>query len=80
MNSNSRTDELKDNLIKEREIVTHSSPGFSYLGLDIVCPLPIISQLCKIAKYVKTIDDIEVPGLRPQLYDRFFGVISIALQ
>jgi len=73
-------DELKDNLIKEREIVTRSSPGFSYLGPDIVCPLPVISQLCKIAQNVKTIDDIEVPGLRPQLYDRFFGVIGIVLQ
>ena len=73
-------DELKRNLIKEREIITLSSPGFSFLGPDIVCPLPIICQLCKIAKYVKTIDDIKVPGLRPQLYDRFFGVISNVLR
>ena len=72
-------DELLSKLTKERDNICCSSAGFSYLGPDIVCPRPVINQLCKIAKSVHTIDDIKIPGLRPQLYDKFFEIISNAL-
>ena len=60
-------DELLSKLTKLRDNICCSSAGFSYLGPDIVCPRPVINQLCKIAKSVHTIDDIKKPGLRPQL-------------
>ena len=72
-------DELLSKLTKERDNICRSSAGFSYLGPDIVCPRPVINHLCKIAKSVHTIDDIKIPGLRPQLYDNFFEIISSVL-
>ena len=68
--------ELLSRLTKERDIICCSSAGFSYLGPDVLCPHSVINQLCKIAQSVHTIDDIKIPGLRPQLYDKFFEIIS----
>ena len=70
-------DQLRENLITERNKIISSSPGLTWLGPDHVCNDRVISGICERAHLIKTISDLSsVPGLWRQLYEPMYNVIS----
>ena len=70
-------DELYEALVIAREQVVTTNSGLRMLGPQVVCSNRVISDLCKKAGHIKSVDDLKCfKGLRTDLYDFFFNVIS----
>ena len=70
---------LKQQLIAERDKYLEENPCFYSIGANFVCPDVTIDELCSQAEYIKTCSDISLFGVRSDLKDRFFNVISSVL-
>lgn len=70
-------DELYEALLVAREQVVTTNSGLRMLGPQVICSNRVISDLCKKAGHIKSVDDLKCfKGLRTDLYDFFFNVIS----
>ena len=70
---------LKDKLVEEREKILAERPGFSFLGLDSICPNLTIDELCKQSRYILSITDMQLFGIKPEFKNRFFNIIKTAV-
>ena len=70
---------LKERLYAERKAYIDENPCLSMLGVDFVCPDSTIDELCLQAEYLETASDISLYGIRTDIKDRFFNVISDVL-
>ena len=70
---------LKECLYAERKAYIDENPHLSMLGIDFVCPDSTIDELCSQAEYLETASDISLYGIRSDIKDRFFNVVSDAL-
>ena len=69
-------DELYEALVTAQEQVVTNS-GLRMLGPQVVCGDRVIHNLCKKAGRIQSVDDLKYfKGLRSDLYDLFFSVIS----
>ena len=60
-----------------RDQVVTTNSGLRMLGPEVVCSNRVISDLCKKAGNIRSVDDLKsFRGLRTDLYDFFFNVIS----
>ena len=50
-------------------------PSYEILGSQHVCPDSVIAELCLRAKYVTSVDHLEMSFLRPELKSRFNDVM-----
>lgn len=66
---------LRKRLLRERAVITSSTLGYQMLGQEVILPTKCIEQLCKKARYIKSIDDIRLPGIRTSLLERLYIVI-----
>ena len=70
-------DELYEALVTAREQVVSTNSGLHMLGPEVVCSNRVIHNLCTKAGHIKSVDDLKsFKGLRADLYDLFFNVIS----
>jgi len=70
-------DEHYEALVAAREKVVTINSGLRMLEPEIVCSSKVISDLCKKAGHINSVDDLKCfKGLRVDLYDLFFNVIS----
>ena len=70
-------DELYEALVTAREQVVTTNSGLRMLGPQVVCSDRVIHNLCKKAGRIQSVDDLKnFKGLRTDLYDLFFSVIS----
>ena len=70
---------LKQRLMAERDKYLTENPCFYSIGASLVCPDVTIDEVCSQAEYVETSSDITLFGIRSDLRDRFFNVISSVL-
>ena len=56
--------ELKEKLQEERGEFVDEFPSFSMLGCDFVCTDVVIDQLCKKAKCIASLEDMNILFLR----------------
>ena len=77
------SDELVSNLKTElraaRSRYLRENPSFNMVGPEFVCPDVTIDELCSQATYIDTVKDITIFGIKPELKERFFNVISSIL-
>jgi len=66
---------LRKRLLRERAVITLSTLGYQMLGQEVILPTKCIEQLCKRARYIKSIDDIRLPGIRTSLLERLYIAI-----
>ena len=70
-------DELHEALVTAREQVVTTNSGLRMLGPQVVCGDRVIHNLCKKAGRIQSVDNLKYfKGLRSDLYDLFFSVIS----
>ena len=67
-------DELYEALLTAREQVVTTNSGLRMFGPQVVYGDRVIHNLCKKAGRIQSVDDLK--GLRTDLYDLFFSVIS----
>ena len=70
---------LKERLYAERKAYIDKNPCLSMLGADFVCPDSTIDELCSQAEYLETASDISLYGIRTDIKDRLFSIISDVL-
>ena len=58
-------DDLKQKLIAVREVYKER-PSFSFVGVRFLCPDSTINNLCKEAKYIESIEDPILLGIRSE--------------
>ena len=63
---------LRLRLLAERD---NFDNGFSMIGSSFLCPDSTVAEVCAQAKFVDTIDDIRLFGIRPELKKHFFNSI-----
>ena len=69
-------DELYEALVMAREQVVTTNSGLHMLGPEVVCSNRVISDLCKKAGNIRSVDDLKsFRGLRTDLYD--FSVMYV---
>ena len=67
---------LRRRLFDERTAFLNEHPGLGMIGSSFVCPDVAIEEICAQAKFTGTVNDIALFGVRLQLKDRFFNIIS----
>ena len=70
---------LKEQLVAERDRYLEDNPCFCSVGASFVCPDVTIDELCSQVEYIHTSSDISLFGVRSDLKDIFFKVISSVL-
>lgn len=70
---------LKEQLMAERDKYLTENPCFYSIGASFVCPDVTINELCSQAEYIESSSDIALFGIRSDLRDRFFNIISSVL-
>ena len=73
------SERLKTRLLEEREKIMDENPSYRMVGHNFVCPDAVIAELCKQAKYITSVDDLNIFCLRPQLRSRFLKVVMDAV-
>ena len=67
--------EVRNKLMETRSTIFRQSIGMRALGLDIVCPMSCIDEICNKANFIKSVDDLNViAGLRVKFAEKFFSV------
>ena len=62
---------LREKLVAVRDKVYMETPAFSMVGVQFLCP-----ELCKEAKFIETIEDMSMFGIRTELKEQFYNVIT----
>lgn len=70
---------LKNKLRMERDRYIQENPCFMMTGFSFVCPDVTIEELCSQATYIQTPLDMSLFGIKTELRDRFFNIISSVL-
>ena len=70
---------LKNELRMERDRYIQENPCFMMTGFSFVCPDVTIEELCSQATYIQTPLDMSLFGIKTELRDRFFNIISSVL-
>ena len=71
---------LKDKLIEEREKILTEMPGYSFLGVDSICPDVTIDELCKQSRYISSVNDMQLFGIKPEFKNRFFDILKAVVE
>ena len=72
-------DVLKKRLLQERDSIVDSDISYKILGKDLLIPTKCIDVLCMQARFISSINDISVPGLRQEFVSRFFTIMMEVL-
>lgn len=67
---------LKDSLIKAVEEFLEEHPSFKMLGRSFVCPDSVIEKICAEARFISSIGDFNVVGIRPEIKDTLYHVFN----
>lgn len=78
--SKSKMKILQDKLIEEREKILTERPGFGFLGLDSICPDVTIDELCKQSRYISSVNDMQLFGIKPEFKNRFFNIVKSVVE
>ena len=70
---------LKGALLKAVDAYMAEHTSFLMLGRNFVCPECIIDEICREARFFKSMDDLNITGLRPELKNTFFNIICAVL-
>ena len=70
---------LKQRLYRERSTYIQENTCLRMVGPSFVCPDVTIDEICKQAEYISSVDDISLFGVRTDLKDRFFNIITDVL-
>ena len=69
--------DLRERLLVERQVIVSEEPGYKMLGVDLVCPVSIIEEICDRATELKSIENLKsMHGVRPEFYSRFLRVVT----
>lgn len=71
---------LRDKLIEERKKILAERPGFGFLGLDSICPDVTIDELCKQSRYISSVNDMQLFGIKPEFKSRFFDIVKTVVE
>ena len=63
---------IKANLVRERDAYM---PHYYMSHYSFVCPDCVIDRICEQARFIKSEEDLDVVGLRPELKSIFFAAI-----
>jgi hypothetical protein len=66
---------IKANLVRERDAYMQSHPHYYMSHYSFVCPDCVIDHICEQARFIKSEEDLDVIGLRPELKSIFFAAI-----
>ena len=66
---------IKANLVRERDAYMQSHPHYYMSHYSFVCPDCVIDRICEQARFIKSEEDLDVVGLRPELKSIFFAAI-----
>ena len=66
---------IKANLVRERDAYMQSHPNYYMSHYSFVCPDCVIDHICEQARFIKSEEDLDVVGLRPELKSLFFAAI-----
>jgi hypothetical protein len=67
-----KQESLRMRLLAERDTYDNR---FSMIGSSFLCPDSTVVEVCAQAKFVDTVDDIRLFGVRPELKKRFYNTI-----
>ena len=62
-------------LEQERDKIMAEKPSYRILGPQYVCADSIIQEICSRAKYITSIDHLDIAFLRPELRVRFYTIV-----
>lgn len=63
-------------LLQEIEKILEEHPSYRMLGPSFVCPTCVVDKICEDARFIQSVDDLDIPGLRHELRARFFNVVK----
>lgn len=67
---------LRSRLEEDRQAFLDNNPDFLMIGSSFLCPDSTLAKLCTEALCIKTVDDLITYGVRVELRDRFFRIIT----
>ena len=70
---------LKERLYVERDAFIEADRCLKMLGTDLVCPDVTVDEFCSQAEYIDAPADNTLYGIRTDLKDRLYNVISDVL-
>ena len=70
---------LKKRLLDERDSIVDSDIGYKMLGKELLIPSKCIEELCRQVRFVKSVDDVSVSGLRAEFVPRLYSVMMVVL-
>ena len=50
-------------------------PAYQMIGVNFICSDALICEICEGAKFISTLEDMDIYCLRPELKERFFNII-----
>lgn len=56
-------------------MMTTSHPAFRMLGRSFVCYDCDIHRVCDEARFVRSVDDLNIVGIRPELKGDFYSIV-----
>lgn len=71
----SLSQQLQIALEQERDKILAEKPSFRILGSQYICSDFVIQEICSRAKYITSLDDLNIAFLRPELRSRFYSVV-----
>ena len=73
--------EVRNKLMEARLTIFRKSIGMRALGLDVVCPVSCIDEICNKANFINSVADLGfIAGLRLKFAESFFNVIVEVVQ
>lgn len=66
---------LKSAFSKAVDDYIESHPAFRMLGRSFVCPNCVTDRVCDEARFVRSVDDLNIVGIRPELKDNFYNIV-----
>ena len=67
--------DLKNGLVKVVDNVLEDHPSYKMLGRSFVCPTSVIDKICTEARYINSIDDLNIIGVRPEIKNALYCVV-----
>ena len=74
--SSTLSTEVRKRLMTERLSIVNGKVGFRTLGINMVCPVSCVDDVCSKLNFIWSVDDLRsIPGLRPVFADAFYTII-----
>ena len=67
---------LRAGLVKAVEEFLEEHPSFKMLGRSFICPDSVIEKICAEARFINSLEDLNIVGIRPEIKSSLYHVVS----